>query len=59
MATISFETTMTIDNEEQMKVILDAIDEAESMGPLPIMTPEETAARLKSDEEKVLEMFSN
>jgi len=49
MATISFETNMTIDNEEQMKILLEAVEEAEKRGPLATLTPEETKALMLSD----------
>ncbi len=55
MATVSFESTMTIDNEEQMKIILDAIDEAEKRGPLAKHTPEETMARTEADYKFLME----
>lgn len=58
MATISFETTMTIDDEEQMKIILDAMDEAEIRGPLTKLTSEEIEERMAADLEHLKRLLA-
>lgn len=49
MATVSFETTMSIDDEAQMKILLDALEEAEIRGPITNLIPEEVEARMAAD----------
>ena len=55
-----FETEMTIDNEEQMRIVLEAVDDADNGGGLKAtMTPEEFAAKRKADLETFEEMVRN
>ena len=49
MATVSFETTMSIDDEAQMKILLDALEEAEIRGPITNSTSEEVESRMAAD----------
>ena len=50
---------MTIDNEEQMLIIINAVREAETRGhPLAEHTPEETISRTQADLEHLRRVFT-